>query len=113
MFNLIKTALACLAVSAAGAAAVRAADLTRYENPEFGIAGMVPVDFSAWTEMKDGKGRIYQTPDGRATVAIHGGTIPAGAMDQYKEFTRGAFVGNGGSVTYEANGDDWFVLSGV
>ncbi len=87
------------------------ADHIVYHNDRFGISGLVPMGYLAQPAPDNADGRTFRSADGRVTLAIYGSHDSMGDLPSYRRFLTELQEENG-SVTYQAGGSDWFVLSG-
>ncbi len=96
----------------AGVAGPVWADVFPYSNARFGVTGLVPDGFIAQPAPANGDGRMFVSPNGAVTVTIYGSYDAMGDLAAYRDFLFETYS-DSGTVTYQAGGADWFVLSGL
>ncbi len=99
---------------------------TRYVNPRFGFHIAVPPRWEAGPEPADGDGRVFVAPGHSTTLTVFGtNTVGSACGTSQGDVTGPALVRQclkaaarelrtkGVSVSYQAEGSNWFVVSGV
>jgi hypothetical protein len=79
----------------------------RYEDPDYGFSADLPVDFVP-LEGAGGPGLTLAEADGQAQINLYGGPANGLTLEDFA-----ATLASGGQrITYQAQGQSWFVLSG-
>ncbi|KAA9009904.1 hypothetical protein [Histidinibacterium aquaticum] len=81
------------------------------EPGRFGVRVEVPEGFEAEPPPANADGRSYLGEAG-ARIAVFGRHRLSQPLDAYLADRKDALGGEGVEITYEASGEDWFVLSG-
>lgn len=80
-----------------------------YSNGRFGTVVDVPPGFEPRTEVENGDGQTFASADGESEVAVYGSVLEDQSMRQYRDWYRSELSGK----SYEAGGNNWFVISGT
>jgi len=81
-----------------------------YHNPQFGQTAEVPANWTMEPPPENDDGRIFSSPDKRATVIVSG----IRALDSYREeMTNESKQRDGETIKYIRRGARWIVASGT
>lgn len=80
-----------------------------YRNPRFGTVAELPPGLSLGTPIDEGDGQAFIDEDGRSEIAVYATLLEGQPFPQYRQWYGSAL----GSISYEAGGRNWFVLSGI
>ncbi len=80
-----------------------------YRNPRLGTVAELPPGFSPGTRIDEGDGQTFMNEDGRSEIAVYATLLEGQPFPQYRQWYGSAL----GSISYEAGGRNWFVLSGI
>ncbi len=88
---------------------VLAQDLHGYSEPQFGTFAQVPEGWRAEPirDQPGVSGHYFHSPDGKTWIAVFGRPIGSGVN------ARGSATGPDERLTYRADGERWFVRSGL
>jgi hypothetical protein len=102
-------ALFAIGLFLAASLQVHAQDLHGYTEPQFGTSALVPQGWRAEPirDQAGVSGHYFQSPDGQSWIAIFGRPIRRGVN------ARSSAIGPDERLTYRADGDSWFVRSGL
>ncbi|WP_319530268.1 hypothetical protein [uncultured Cohaesibacter sp.] len=88
------------------------ADSFTYTNDRFGTSASLPADFYSLQGSENGDGRLYQSDFYHGEIRIYGSYNHAGdRFSDYRAFETDIYSQDS-TITYEAGGKGWFVLSG-
>ena len=107
---------AALFVSALASAvsAEAASTLSTYRNARFGYAVDVPSEFRMGEAPVNNDGRVFYDPSSEGVISVFGMYNALGASrESYATEREEDWRGLGGTVTYRAKRENWFVLSGT
>jgi len=107
--------LGCLAILLATAQQVRAENWKPYKNDRFGTVLEVPSSLIQLPPPQNGDGRNWVSEEGNTELVVYAGywNVQSESFTEYRQWYKQMMIERGASVTYEANDDGWFVLSGL
>ncbi len=89
------------------------ADDMQYRNSRFGTTAILPADFRASAAPTNGDGRGFSHPSLRGTVSVYGShNISGDRLADHRDYLTELYLESGMTITYQAGGNNWFVLSG-
>jgi hypothetical protein len=86
-----------------------AADWRAYRNDRFGTSADIPAGWRMGEEPANSDGRIFTSPDGRATITVSGSYA---VLPRAEEFALRLAADQGKTIQYKKQGRDWLVVSG-
>ncbi|MBL1256338.1 hypothetical protein [Methylocystis sp. Sn-Cys] len=89
--------------------AAQAGDWRTYRNDRFGAAADIPVGWRMGEAPENDDGRVFTSPDGRASVTVSGSYAVLPRFQEVEIMTK---PGAGETVDYKRQGRDWIVASG-
>jgi hypothetical protein len=102
-------ALSALAFFFVVARAAQAGAWQTYYNDRFGATAEVPAGWRIGEEPENNDGRIFTSPDGRASVTVSGSYAVIPRVQELEIMTRPE---PGETIDYKREGRDWIVVSG-
>lgn len=106
MPRLLLTALALLV-----ATSTLAQDWRVYSNPRFGTRAEVPRDWTMGGAPENDDGRVFTSPDGRATITVYGSLHVQDSVSEAMDMQ--AAANDGETVTYTQRGKRAITVSGT
>lgn len=89
------------------------ADTMHYQNSRFGTSATLPADFVASMAPANGDGRTFTHPRMNGSISVYGSHNIAGErLADHRDYLTQLYLDGGQTITYQASGGDWFVLSG-
>jgi hypothetical protein len=91
------------------ATAAQAGGWQTYRNDRFGATADIPAGWRMGEAPENDDGRVFTSPDGRATITVSGIFV---ALPRFQEFAIMTKPGDGETIDYKRQGRDWLVVSG-
>jgi hypothetical protein len=106
----LRATLLCASVAILFAPPAGAETWRTYHNVRFGQTAEVPADWSMEPPLENDDGRVFSSPNKRATITVSG----IRALGSYQEeMTNQAEPYQGETISYTRRGDRWIVASGT
>lgn len=89
------------------------ADTLHYQNDRFGTSATLPADFVASPAPANGDGRVFTHPRLDGSISVYGSyNISGERLSDHRDYLTQLYLDSGQTITYQASGTSWFVLSG-
>jgi hypothetical protein len=92
-----------------GVVAAQAAGWSTYRNERFGATADIPAGWRMGAAPENDDGRVFASPDGRATITVSGINV---VLPRGEERAIMTAPGAGETVDYKREGRGWLVVSG-
>lgn len=90
-------------------AAAQAGGWQTYRNDRFGATADIPAGWRMGQAPENDDGRVFTSPDGRATITVSGIFVVLPRFQEIELMTKPAA---GETIDYKRQGRDWIVVSG-